>query len=526
MSFAKTYSAQTSMLKAHTVAVEVDISRGLNSFTLVGLPDKAVEESRDRVCAAIKNSGFESPKSRNEKIVISLAPADIRKEGPMFDVPIALAYLIAADDVSFNAEKKLFLGELSLDGDLRPIRGVLPLVLHAKDAGFTEVYVPADNAREAALVRGIAIFSVSTLKQLVEHLSPESRRKKPERIQQQDETPFIHIPPPYAVDFKDIKGQEHAKRALEIAAAGGHNAGLWGPPGTGKTLLAKACASIMPPLAFETALEVTGIHSVAGTLTGDIITHPPFRAPHHTSSYVALIGGGSVPRPGEISLAHRGVLFLDEFPEFERRVIEALRQPLEERFVSVSRVRGSARFPADVVLIAALNPCPCGNWGSAKTCTCGAHTLLRYQRKISGPIIDRIDMWIEVPPVEHAKLASIDDGEPSAAVAQRVLAARQIQLERYANTDIRKNSDLGPKDIGRFANMSADATDTLNAAAAKLELSGRGYHRIIKLARTIADLATASGGAPQKGAERADAIEPAHILEAVQYRSKGFVARG
>lgn len=510
MSFAKTYSAQTSMLKAHTVAVEVDISRGLNSFTLVGLPDKAVEESRDRVCAAIKNSGFESPKSRNEKIVISLAPADIRKEGPMFDVPIALAYLLAAEDLVFDPDKKLFLGELSLDGDVRPIPGVLPLVIHAKESGFTEVYVPTDNAREAALVRDIKIFPVHMLAQLVEHLSPDTKRKKRERIKQQEETPFIHIPPAYAVDLKDIKGQEHAKRALEIAAAGGHNVGLWGPPGTGKTLLAKACASIMPPLAFETALEVTGIHSIAGTLNGDLITHPPFRAPHHTSSYVALIGGGSIPRPGELSLAHRGVLFLDELPEFERRVIEALRQPLEERSVSVSRVRGSAKFPADVILIAALNPCPCGNWGSKKTCTCSAHTLVRYQRKVSGPIIDRIDMWIEVPPVEHVKLSSMDDGEPSAVVAERVSQTRSVQLQRYADTAIKKNSDLGPKDIGRFANMSPEATDTLNAAAAKLDLSGRGYHRVIKLARTIADL------------ERADAIEPTHILEAVQYRSKGL----
>ncbi len=501
------------MLKAHTVAVEADISRGLNSFTLVGLPDKAVEESRDRVCAAIKNSGFESPKSRNEKIVISLAPADIRKEGPMFDVPIALAYLLAAEDLSFNADKKLFLGELSLDGDVRPVPGVLPLALHAKKAGFTEVYVPTDNAREAALVRDIKIFPIQTLAQLVEHLSPDTRRKKHVRIAHQKETPFIHTPPPYAVDFKDIRGQEHAKRALEIAASGGHNIGLWGPPGTGKTLLAKACASIMPPLAFETALEVTGIHSVAGTLVGDLITHPPFRAPHHTSSYVALIGGGSLPRPGEISLAHRGVLFLDEFPEFERRVIEALRQPLEERSVSVSRVRGSAQFPADVVLIAALNPCPCGNWGSNKQCTCSANTILRYQKKISGPIIDRIDMWIEVPPVDHAKFSSIEDSEPSAVVAERVCGARNIQLERYAGTTIKKNSDLGPKDIRTFANMSADATETLNTAATKLDLSGRGYHRIIKLARTIADL------------ERADAIQPSHVLEAVQYRSKGFVAR-
>lgn len=514
MSFAKTYSAQTSMLKAHIVTIEVDLSRGLYAFNLVGLPDKAVEESRDRVIAAVKNSGFESPKTKNEKVVISLAPADIKKEGPMFDVPIALAYLQASDEVSFEPEGKIFLGELSLDGDVRPVHGVLPLVLHAQSLGYTEVYVPKDNAREAALVRGIAVYAVATLRELVDHLESRNVNKRKSQeltsLSPQKETPFVHVPPAYAVDFKDIKGNEHAKRALEIAAAGGHNVGLWGPPGTGKTLLAKACASIMPPLPFDIALEVTSIHSIAGTLVGDIITHPPFRSPHHTSSYVSLIGGGPVPRPGEISLAHRGVLFLDEFPEFERRVIEALRQPIEERFVSVSRIRGSAQFPADVVLITALNPCPCGNWGSTKKCSCSASTLIRYQRKVSGPIIDRIDMWIEVAPVDLKKLSETSAGETSDVVAQRVAQARALQAERYALVGIHKNSELGAKDIDTFAQLSSEARDTLNAAAAKLELSGRGYHRMIKLARTIADL------------DHSETIEPPHVLEAVQYRAKTF----
>ncbi len=523
MSFAKVFSAQVSILQPHIISVEVDISRGLHAFTIVGLPDKAVEESRDRVSAAIKNSGFESPKSRNEKIVISLAPADIKKDGTMFDVPIALAYLQSTGDIAFDASDKLFIGELSLDGSVRGVPGVLPLVLAARAKGFTEVYVPEANAREAALIADVTIYPVKTLTELISHLDTRqdaepaqgwsaSGRKQRALMLPQSHTKVPIRPPTAFIDFKDIRGQEAAKRGMEIAAAGGHNIGLWGPPGTGKSLLAKGIVGIMPPLSFEHALEVTGIHSVAGILQQDLLTHPPFRAPHHTSSYVSLVGGGTVPKPGEITLAHRGVLFLDEFPEFDRRVIEALRQPLEERVVSVSRVKGSAHFPADVMLVAALNPCPCGNWGSDKLCICTPQTLLRYQKKLSGPIVDRIDMWLSVLPVEHEKLSREASGEGSDEIKARVIAAREIQAKRFKGTKLVKNSDMGVKDIDHFAQLTDDAKQTLTISAGKLELSARAYHRVIKLARTIADLAGS------------DAILTDHVLEALQYRTKGFAA--
>jgi magnesium chelatase family protein len=512
MSFAKVFSAQVSILQPHIISVEVDISRGLHAFTIVGLPDKAVEESRDRVSAAIKNSGFESPKSRNEKIVISLAPADIKKDGTMFDVPIALAYLQSTGDITFDASDKLFIGELSLDGSVRGVPGVLPLVLAARTKGFKEVYVPEANAREAALIDSVTIYPVHTLTGLLAHLDSKQDTEKRVLMLSQPRTKVPIRPPIAFIDFKDIRGQETAKRGMEIAAAGGHNIGLWGPPGTGKTLLAKGVVGIMPPLSFEHALEVTGIHSVAGILQQDLLTYPPFRAPHHTSSYVSLVGGGTVPKPGEITLAHRGVLFLDEFPEFDRRVIESLRQPLEERVVSVSRVKGSAHFPADVMLVAALNPCPCGNWGSEKLCICTPQTLLRYQKKLSGPIVDRIDMWLSVLPVEHEKLSREAIGEGSEEIKARVVAAREIQLKRFGGTKLTKNSDMGVKDIDRFAKLTDDAKQILTVSAGKLELSARAYHRVIKLARTIADLV---------GSE---AVETDHVLEALQYRTKGFAA--
>lgn len=510
VSFAKTYSAQTSFLSAHIVTAEVDVSGGLHSFSIVGLPDKAVEESRDRVSAAIKNSGFESPKSRNQKIVISLAPADIKKEGPSFDLAIALSYLLSQDDIRFSPDKKIFLGELSLDGNIRRVSGVLPCALHAKHAGFSEVFVPKENEREAALVGGLTVYGVSTLREVVQHL--DEKQKEKTTLTPTEETKTEIASPEHAVDLRDIRGQEAGKRALEIAASGGHNLALWGPPGTGKTLLARALSGLLPPLSFDEMLEVTGIHSVAGTLRGDVVTHPPLRAPHHTSSYVSLIGGGAFPKPGEITLAHRGILFLDEFPEFDRRVIEALRQPLEERVISVSRAKGSALFPADALCVVAFNPCPCGKWGSARACTCSPHVLSRYQRKMSGPVMDRIDLWTEVAPVEHEALSRAPSGETGEVVRARVLKARAVQEARLRNVGKKKNSEMSVRDLDVFVPLEATTRTLLNESAETLELSARGYHRVIKIARTIADL------------ENAEYVGAPHILEALQYRPKLFLA--
>ena len=506
MSFAKVFSAQTHLLKAQSISVEVDISRGLHSFNIVGLPDKAVEESRDRVSAALKNSGFIAPKTQNQKTVISLAPADLKKEGPGFDVPIALAYLLAQGEILFDPEEKLFVGELSLDGKIQKGYGILPIIIEAKRQGFTEVYVPKENHTEATLVNGISVYGIETFKELVHHLNV--KKDAPHETL----CPLVYIPydvsaKTQGIDFRDIRGQEAAKRGLEIAAAGGHNVGMWGPPGTGKTLLAKALAGILPPLSFEHMLEVTSIYSIVGTLTEHIITHPPFRAPHHTSSYVSLIGGGTLPRPGEITLAHRGVLFLDEFPEFDRRVIESLRQPLEERYVSVSRAKGSAQFPADVMVVIAMNPCPCGNWGNDnRICSCAPQTLQRYQKKISGPLVDRIDMWFHVSPVDHKTLLQKSKSEGSNSIQERVISARDKQRKRFCETILLKNTDMGAKEIETFVSLSQEVVDILNQSAEKLQLSARSYHRVIKLARTIADL------------EESEHIDTPHILEALGYR--------
>lgn len=510
MSFAKVYSAQTTLLKAHIVIIEVDLSRGLHSFSIVGLPDKAVEESRDRVSAAIKNSGFTSPKSKNQKVIISLAPADIKKEGPVFDLGMALAYLCATGDIVFDPEEKLFLGELSLDGKLRKISGVLPLVLEAQKHGFKEVYLPKENAKEAALVSGIAIFAVETLSELLFHLNTKAQHKK--ELTRQRKTTIKQSVPTYAIDFGDIRGQESAKRGLQIAAAGGHNIAMHGPPGTGKTMLAKAFCHILPMLSFDEMLEVTSIHSIAGILDDVIITNPPFRSPHHTSSYVSLIGGGTFPKPGEMTLAHRGVLFLDEFPEFERRVIEALRQPLEDNVVSISRAKGSAQFPANVMLVAAMNPCPCGNYGSNKECVCPPGVLSRYMRKLSGPIIDRIDLWIEVPNISHEKLSQrkSEVGETQ-KIKDSVARARNVQKSRFRGSSAKTNSDMNVKELEKHVTFTDKVKEVLNNAAKKLDLSPRSYHRTIKLARTIADLD-----------ENAN-VEEKHILEALQYRPKKLV---
>lgn len=520
MSFARIYSAQTHLLKGKIVTVEVDITKNtLHAFTLVGLPDKAVDESKDRMSSALKNSGLKSPKNQNQKVVISLSPADLKKEGPYFDLAIALAYLLSAEEIDFDPKGKIFLGELSLNGELQPIKGVLPLTEQAVREGYKEIFVPMANAPEAALVKGITIYGANTLKEVVDHVAKikcdrQGKPLEPERpkLSPQKSTEIIRPNKIHDVDFSDIRGQESAKRGLEIAAAGGHNIALSGPPGTGKTMLARVFSHILPELDNDDILEITGIHSIVGLLEDTLVTEPPFRAPHHTASYVSIIGGGVNPKPGEVTLAHKGVLFLDEFPEFEKRVLEALRQPLEDNIVSISRARGSAIFPSNFILIAAMNPCPCGNKGNKdKVCICRPNDLERYGRKISGPIIDRIDLWVTVGNVDYKKLSDErPSGEKSEAIRERVKRARQIQEKRFkgAKRKIKTNSDMNVKELGIFAPLSEDVKKLLNDSAERLALSARAYHRVIKIARTIADL------------ENSSDIKQNHILEALQYRPK------
>jgi magnesium chelatase family protein len=540
MGFAKTYSAQPSVLGARIIDVEVDISKGLNNLTIVGLGDKSVGESRDRVSSAIKNSGYKSPKQCNQKVVISLAPADFKKEGPVFDLAMAIAYLAANEEIIFNPKGKIFLGELSLDGNLRKITGVLPAVAEAKRKGFTEIYLPKENAREAALLSDILIYGANNLEEVITHLTLDDKNdngdsdpeffeaeeinnnernknrfhKNNKKIILQPKTIINTRNEENEIDFSDVVGQESAKRGLEIAAAGGHNIAMYGPPGTGKTMLAKAFSGILPALSFDEIIEITGIHSVAGTLKGDLVSVPPIRAPHHTASYVSLVGGGTIPKPGEVTLAHRGVLFLDEFPEFDKKVLETLRQPLEEREISISRARGSITFPANFILIAAMNPCPCGNYGSkTKECICRAVDLLKYQRKISGPIMDRIDMWVEVSQINHADLSgrkSDDQIKNNPKIRARISIARAMQTARFLKLkrQVKTNGEMNSKDISNLIDLSKEVKDVLDKSAARLALSARAYHRVIKLARTIADL------------EKKENIELPHILEALQYRPK------